>query len=108
MSQGRVRRPYRLGLNGLEAWIGPWPARASAAGVCGADSGVRPTQQPGCGRESTAKKEDTGHMNRGQSRNIPQCLAEPRLTGVFYPCDLLERAWYRWRIGLGCWTFDGG
>lgn len=64
---------------------------ASSAGVCGGDSGVRPAQQPGGSARPGTKTEDTGQMTRGQSRNIPQCLAEPRLTGVFYPCGLLER-----------------
>ena len=60
--------------------------------MCGADSGVRPPQQR-CERAGPCggENEDTGQMTRGHSRNIPQCLAEPRLTGVFCPCDTFER-----------------
>jgi len=31
--------------------------------------------------------EDTGQSKRGQCRNIPQCLAQPLLTGVLFPCE---------------------
>jgi len=84
----------------LEADEGGPGCRAPSAEVCGADSGVRPAQQPGAwaGRQ---ENEDTGQLTRGQSRNIPQCLAVPRLTGVFYPCALVERV----RQRLHHWTW---
>ena len=54
-----------------------------ACGCRGAVSGVGATQHP-------ETNEDTGQRDRGQSRNIPQCLAEPRSTGVLNPCDVPE------------------